>query len=133
VPYSLVDSLQPWYLSVSAVAEQLYDALYVWDAQKSLSVTPISLSFFKTFSPAITAGTYKSSTDTYKTLVKDIQAYADAFIALNEKYTPADGSLAEQFERTTGAPLSAKHLTWSYAAALTGKSLCSSSFNISLM
>ena len=30
--------------------------------------------------------------------------------------TPADGSLSEQVERTTGQPTSAPHLTWSYAA-----------------
>ena len=35
------------------------------------------------------------------------------------KYTPKDGSLAEQFNRNDGKPLSAVDLTWSYAAALT--------------
>jgi glucoamylase len=30
--------------------------------------------------------------------------------------TPADGSLSEQVDRATGAPTSARHLTWSYAA-----------------
>jgi glucoamylase len=36
-----------------------------------------------------------------------------------EKYTPTDGSLAEQFQRDSGAPLSASGLTWSYAALMT--------------
>lgn len=35
------------------------------------------------------------------------------------KYTPSDGGLAEQFDKSTGAPLSAVDLTWSYASALT--------------
>ena len=36
-----------------------------------------------------------------------------------EQYTPSNGSLAEQFSRTNGIPLSAGDLTWSYAAFLT--------------
>jgi glucoamylase len=31
-------------------------------------------------------------------------------------YTPADGELSEQFDRTTGEQTSAKQLAWSYAA-----------------
>jgi glucoamylase len=110
----------PWYLAVFAVAEQLYDALYVWDQQQSLSVTTISEPFFTLFVPDIAVGTYKNSSSTYKTLVGAIKAYADGFIAVNAKYTPDDGSLSEQFDKTTGVPTSAVHLTWSYASALTG-------------
>ncbi|KAG5644769.1 hypothetical protein DXG03_007677 [Asterophora parasitica] len=109
----------PWYLTTAAAAEQLYDALIVWNAQKSLSVTSISLAFFRQFLPTVTAGTYASTTSTYTTLVNAIRAHADDFIAVNAKYTPADGSLAEQYNRENGVPLSAKHLTWSYASTLT--------------
>lgn len=109
----------PWYLTTFVVAEQLYDALIVWKAQGSLTVTSTSLAFFKQFVPSITAGTYASTSSTYTTLVAAIRAHADDFVAINAKYTPADGSLAEQYTRDTGAPLSAKHLTWSYASALT--------------
>ncbi|KAF5382462.1 hypothetical protein D9615_002737 [Tricholomella constricta] len=109
----------PWYLTTSAVAEQLYDALIVWNAQKSLTVTDISSAFFKQFLPSVTPGTYASTTSTYTTLVNAIKAHADDFIAVNAKYTPADGSLAEQYNRENGVPLSAKHLTWSYASTLT--------------
>ena len=38
---------------------------------------------------------------------------------MNAKYTPKDGSLAEQYHRDDGRPLSAADLTWSYASALT--------------
>ena len=48
-----------------------------------------------------------------------VTAYADSFVEIAQKYTPADGSLAEQFDRNTGAPLSAEDLTWSYAAFVT--------------
>jgi glucoamylase len=48
-----------------------------------------------------------------------VTAYADSFVAVAEKYIPADGHLAEQFNRDTGVPLSAVDLTWSYAAFVT--------------
>jgi len=36
-----------------------------------------------------------------------------------QAYTPASGDLSEQFDRATGAQISAKHLAWSYAAFIT--------------
>ena len=46
-------------------------------------------------------------------------ARGDAFLETVRAYTPADGALSEQFDQTTGAQTSAKHLAWSYAAFLT--------------
>ncbi|KAJ7195533.1 glucoamylase [Mycena pura] len=109
----------PWYLTTAAVAEQLYDALIVWNAQGSLQVTSISLPFFKQFLPSVTVGTYASSTSTFKTMIAAVEAFADGFLAIHSKFTPANGGLAEQFDKSTGTPLSAGDLTWSYAAALT--------------
>ncbi len=43
----------------------------------------------------------------------------DMFMRTVQAYTPARGDLSEQFDRTTGAQLSAKHLAWSYAAFIT--------------
>jgi glucoamylase len=43
-------------------------------------------------------------------------ARGDAFMATVRDLTPADGHLAEQVDRTTGKPASARDLTWSYAA-----------------
>jgi glucoamylase len=40
----------------------------------------------------------------------------DGFLTTLRDLTPADGALSEQIDRTTGAPRSARHLTWSYAA-----------------
>ena len=107
------------YLATLAVAEQLYDALTVWKQQQSLAVTTISQSFFAIFSPSIAVGTYASSTSTYTSLVAAIQNYADSFVAVVAKYTPAGGGLSEQYGRDNGSPLSAADLTWSYAALLT--------------
>lgn len=111
---------QPWYLTTAAVAEQLYDAIIVWKAEKKIAVTDISLAFFRQFSSgALNTGTYASTTPTYTTLLNAVQNFADGFLEVIAQYTPADGSLAEQYHRDDGHALSAKHLTWSYASVLT--------------
>lgn len=109
----------PWYLTTIAVAEQLYDALTVWGQQGSLEVTSVSLRFFRTFNSSIAVGTYAASSSQYTALTAAIKEYADGFIEVVAKYTPGDGSLAEQYNRNTGVPLSAADLTWSYASVLT--------------
>jgi len=114
-----MSSTQPWYLSIFAVAEQLYDALIVWNQQQKINVTATSLPFFRQFIPDLAVGSYTSSTSTYSTLTTSVKTFADGFLLVNAKYTPSDGSLAEQFTRTGGSPLSARDLTWSYASALT--------------
>lgn len=46
----------------------------------------------------------------------DLIARGDAYMATVRDLTPVDGHLAEQIDRSTGAPASARDLTWSYAA-----------------
>jgi len=43
----------------------------------------------------------------------------DAIMQTVQAFTPASGDLSEQFDRTTGAQTSSKHLAWSYAAFIT--------------
>ncbi|KAJ7914463.1 glucoamylase [Mycena leptocephala] len=109
----------PWYLTTAAVAEQLYDALIVWKAQGALNVTSISLPFFRQFSSSVKVGNYAASTAMFKTLTAAVKTFADGFLSIHAKNTPSNGGLAEQFDKSSGAPLSAVDLTWSYAAALT--------------
>jgi glucoamylase len=106
-------------LTTAAVAEQLYDALIVWNQQKSLTVTSTSLAFFRQFAPSVAAGTFASTTSTFTTITSAVKTFADGFLAINAKFTPSNGGLSEQFDKATGAPLSAADLTWSYASALT--------------
>ena len=117
--FSLTSSIQPWYLSTFAVAEQLYDALIVWDQQQGINITTTSLAFFRQFISDLSTGSYAASTSTYSTLTTSIKNFADGFVLINAKYTPSDGGLAEQYTRGKGSPLSARDLTWSYASALT--------------
>lgn len=46
-------------------------------------------------------------------------AQGDKIMKIVRDYTPADGSLAEQFDKANGQPRSARHLTWSYASFVT--------------
>jgi glucoamylase len=109
----------PWYLNTLAAAEQLYDALYVWNKQGYIVVTATSLAFFRDFSSSVATGTYASSTSTYTTLYNAVKTYADGYVNVVATYAQSNGSLSEQFNRATGVPLSAYDLTWSYAAFLT--------------
>lgn len=119
--YDVYYSGNPWYLTTLAAAEQLYDALYVWNRQGHLEITDISLDFFSQFGYKIKTGTYKSSSSTYKHLVTSIEKYADGFVEIVAKYTPSDGRLHEQFSGWNGTAVSARDLTWSYASVLTTK------------
>ena len=111
----------PRYLATLAAAEQLYDALYQWDKQGALAITTTSLPFFQALSSSAATGNYSSSSSTYSSLTSAVKGYADGFVSIVQNYTPSNGSLAEQFSRDNGTPLSAGDLTWSYAAFLTAE------------
>jgi glucoamylase len=106
-------------LITTAAAEFLYDAVAQWKASKSITVDRTSEAFFKDIYPAVAVQKYKSSDRSFSQILAAVTTYADSFVAISEKYTPADGSLAEQFDRNTGVPVSAIDLTWSYAAFVT--------------
>ncbi|EEH45565.2 uncharacterized protein PADG_01715 [Paracoccidioides brasiliensis Pb18] len=118
-PEDLYYGGNPWYLSTFAAAEQLYDAIYQWQKIGSISITNVSLPFFRDVYGSAMIGTYSSSSSAFKSIIEAVRNYADGFLAISQKYTPESGALAEQFSRDTGTPLSAGDLTWSYASFLT--------------
>nr|AAB02927.1 glucoamylase precursor [Aspergillus awamori] len=109
----------PWFLCTLAAAEQLYDALYQWDKQGSLEITDVSLDFFKALYSGAATGTYSSSSSTYSSIVSAVKTFADGFVSIVETHAASNGSLSEQFDKSDGDELSARDLTWSYAALLT--------------
>ncbi|KAH8928867.1 carbohydrate-binding module family 20 protein [Atractiella rhizophila] len=109
----------PWYLATLAAAEQLYDALYVWNSAGSLNVTSTSLSFFQALYSSAAVGSYASGSTAYNAITSAVKTYADGFEAIVQQYTPSGGGLAEQFDKSSGAALSAADLTWSYASFVT--------------
>jgi glucoamylase len=106
-------------LTTLAVSEQLYDALTVWDSQGEIEVTETSVGFFQLFLSSAEEGTYASDSDEYATIVAGVKEYADGFVEVVAQYTPDDGALSEQYDKSTGAQTSAVDLTWSYASAIT--------------
>ncbi|KAF9240108.1 CAZyme family GH15 and CBM20 [Penicillium roqueforti] len=109
----------PWYLCTLAAAEQLYDAIYTWNRIGSLTITSVSLGFFQDLYSSAATGTYSSSSDTYTSILSAVTAYADGYLSNVEQYAASNGSLFEQFSKSDGSQLSARDLTWSYAALLT--------------
>nr|3EQA_A Chain A, Glucoamylase [Aspergillus niger] len=109
----------PWFLCTLAAAEQLYDALYQWDKQGSLEVTDVSLDFFKALYSDAATGTYSSSSSTYSSIVDAVKTFADGFVSIVETHAASNGSMSEQYDKSDGEQLSARDLTWSYAALLT--------------
>jgi glucoamylase len=109
------------YLITTAAAEFLYDAVAQWKARRNLVVDETSLAFFKDLYPEVAIRQYHSGNrnSPFAQILDAVTAYADSYVAIAEKYTPSNGSLSEQFNRDTGAPLSAFDLTWSYAAFVT--------------
>lgn len=109
----------PWYLCTLAAAELLYDAVYQWNRIGSLTIDSVSLGFFKDLYSSAATGTYSSSSATYSSIVSAVKTYADGYVSIVEKYAMTNGSMSEQFSKSDGSLMSARDLTWSYAALLT--------------
>ncbi|KAL0933072.1 glucoamylase [Colletotrichum truncatum] len=110
----------PWYLIILGAAEFLYDAVAQWKAQGVIKIDSTSLPFFKDLYPAAEEGTFQESSNSFAIVVSAVTAYADSFVAVAQQYTPSNGSMSEQFNKTSpGNPLSASDLTWSYSAFVT--------------
>jgi glucoamylase len=109
----------PWYLCTLAAAEVLYDAVAQFKLQRSLAVDSISFAFFKDLYPSVKQQTYRSNSAGFSAITKAMTQYADGFVNIVQQYLPANGSISEQYDRTTGLPLSAYDLTWSFASFVT--------------
>jgi glucoamylase len=102
----------PWYLATLAAAEFYFRLAIALLSGAEMATTDENARFRRRLIAA--DGAQRS------------QAFAaaafergDTFMRTVQAYTPASGDLSEQFDRTTGAQTSAKHLAWSYAAFIT--------------
>ncbi|KAF2646823.1 glucoamylase [Massarina eburnea CBS 473.64] len=108
----------PWYITTLAVAEILYYAKAQW-ANNDIVITDRTLPFWQYVYPSAQEGTYKPGQNETDHLLAAIVDTGDSFVDKTFEYIPEGGGLAEQFSRENGAPLSARDLTWSYAAFAT--------------
>jgi glucoamylase len=107
----------PWYITTLACAEVLYDAVAQLRKNDTLTIDETSLGFFTDLYENATIGEY--SGDEKVLLLDAMTTYADGFVEVVQKYTPENGTLNEQINKTTGEPLSAIALTWSFASFIT--------------
>lgn len=81
-PEDVYQGGNPWYLATSAAAEQLYDAIYQWNKIGSITITDVSLSFFKDIYPSAAVGTYASGSSTFNAIISAVQTYADGYLSI---------------------------------------------------
>nr|OQO21361.1 hypothetical protein B0A51_11978 [Rachicladosporium sp. CCFEE 5018] len=114
----------PWYLATAAMAQFMYSASSSYTSAESLVVTATSKPFFDYYAPnaKVVAGqTYskKVNSKAFKEIISALNGWGDAYMQTIRYYTPANGHLSEEIDRTTGVAVGAADLTWSYASLLT--------------
>ncbi|KAF7192874.1 Glucoamylase [Pseudocercospora fuligena] len=112
----------PWYLTTAAIAQVMYAVSDEFNSAENLTVTNNSLSFFNYFVPDTelkVGGTYVIDSQEVSKVVDSLNGWGDAFLRTVKYYTPADGSLAEEYNRDDGIPQGCVDLTWSYASIIT--------------
>ena len=102
----------PWYLATLAAAEFYFRLAIALLSGAEMAVVKDNARFREHLVAA--DGAQRSQVFVAAALQR-----GDTFIRTVQAFTPASGDLSEQFDRTTGAQTSAKHLAWSYAAFIT--------------
>ena len=101
-----------WFLATLAAAEFYFRLAQALRSGAKIAVTPENLRFRQRL------GAAASGTDG-EAWAQLALARGDAIMRTVQAFTPPSGELSEQFDQTTGAQTSAKHLSWSYAAFIT--------------
>jgi glucoamylase len=101
-----------WYLATLAAAEFYFSLAQALRRGGQMAVVPANARFRQRLGMGETAADGEE-------LPRLAIERGDAIMRTVQVFTPGSGELAEQFDQTTGAPTSAKHLSWSYAAFIT--------------
>jgi glucoamylase len=101
-----------WYLATLAAAEFYFSLAQALRRGGHMAVVPANARFRQRLGAGETAAGGEE-------LPRLAIERGDAMMRTVQAFTPGSGELAEQFDQTTGAPTSAKHLSWSYAAFIT--------------
>jgi hypothetical protein len=109
---------QPQFFASFNSAEQLYDALITWDMVGSLSVTGVSLKFWRQFDSAVKIGQYKKGSKTYDKLTMAVREWANKIVLQLAANTPKDYVLVECVDKEKGGPYGPRGMIRSLAAAL---------------
>jgi glucoamylase len=102
----------PWYLATLAAAEFYFKLAFALLSGAEMPETSENEPFRRRLNAADGA---RGNSDFAAAALER----GDTFMRTVQAHAPASGDLSEQFDRTTGAQTSAKHLAWSYAAFIT--------------
>ncbi|MFA5162035.1 MAG: glycoside hydrolase family 15 protein [Elusimicrobiales bacterium] len=114
----------PWAFATFAWAQAHYRAASLAAKKSELSATPLNLEFFsralrragRTAMPA--AGDNLLAPGLRADLLRGLVLRGDDVMRTARRCIPPSGDIAEQFDKTTGAPVSARNLSWSFASFL---------------
>jgi glucoamylase len=101
-----------WFLATLAAAEFYFTLAQALRSGARMPVTPENLRFRQRLG-AVAPG---ADAETWAQLAIK---RGDSIMRTVQAFTPESGELSEQFDQSTGAQTSAKHLSWSYAAFIT--------------
>lgn len=117
----------PWVLTTSALAQYYYELAAVYKQMRQIKVTQTNLIFFRQLDPAISHNEETITLDRdparFYNVILALTREGDRFLSSIKRYAVcyADNTcdhFAEQVDRTTGAQVSAKDLTWGYISLL---------------
>lgn len=83
----------PWYVATYAAAEQLYDAIHQWNKVGKITVTEVSMPFFKDIYPQVQMGTHQSSSSEFGNIISVVKGYAEGYIEVAVSIPLPDCSL----------------------------------------
>ncbi|KAI9480548.1 MAG: Six-hairpin glycosidase-like protein [Benjaminiella poitrasii] len=114
----------PWFIATAAYTELYYLAIREWQ-QDGIYVNDINRYFFcrnkilsDCSSNISTTLHYAPDTAEFNDMVDKTIAAADKFLSTIAYHQDRNGSMSEQFDRTTGFMRGARDLTWSHAAII---------------
>lgn len=92
-----------WFLATTAFAEMYYRAILEWNEKSSVIVNSVNLPFFSKFDSSAAVGTtYVPGTTEYENMVNNVALAADSFFSTVKFHAASNGSLSEEFDRSTG-------------------------------
>jgi glucoamylase len=105
----------PWYLTTAAFSELYYRVATAFEVKGSIEVTENNSGFLENHS---VGSKIPSASREGQRLLARLRARGDRYLSTIRKHAGSQGELSEQFDRDAGVPVSARDLTWSYAAFL---------------
>jgi len=106
----------PWYICTVAVPHLIDLALVEFISAGKITITEVSLAFFKQFVDVKAGDVLSSNSSEFKAAIDAMRKWSNGFYAILRQFQGPGGTLFEQFGRETGIAQGAPNLTWSFGA-----------------